>query len=101
MASYFVTRHPGAVDWARAQGIEAEARAHLDVAEVGPGDRVYGILPVSLAGEICARGAHYFHLTLEVPAARRGQELSAADMTAFGARFEEYMVSKRHPEDER
>lgn len=91
--TYLVTRHPGARDWAAAQGVAAdEVRAHLDVADVRPGDTVVGTLPVNLAAAVCARGARYLHLTLELPAALRGRELSAAELEAHGARLEAYRV---------
>lgn len=95
MTSWFVTRHPGALDWARAQRIvDARAVDHLVIETVQPGDRVLGTLPVHLAAEVCSRGARYLHLSLDIPAHRRGGELSAADMDAFGARLEEYRVER-------
>jgi CRISPR-associated protein Csx16 len=67
MTTYFVTRHPGAVEWARESGISVDRQlAHLDIAEVKAGDWVIGTLPVHLAAEVCALGARYFHLALEI-----------------------------------
>ena len=86
----FVTRHKGAVEWARRQGIEAETVAHLDPEEIRPGDTVIGTLPVHLVAEICQRGARYLHLTLDLPREARGRELSADDLEAFGARLQEF-----------
>ncbi|HHG89766.1 MAG TPA: CRISPR-associated protein Csx16 [Devosia sp.] len=94
MARYFVTRHRGAMDWALRAGIKAQQVAHLDVSTIARGDEVYGTLPVSLAGEVCQRGARYFHLTLDIPHGHRGAELSASDMDAMGASIEEYEVKK-------
>lgn len=95
MTTFFVTRHPGAADWARQQGLAVDRTvAHLDPAEVETGDVVIGTLPVNLAAQVCARGARYLHLTLDLPAAWRGRELSAADMAACGARIEEYRVQQ-------
>ncbi|MDA8065380.1 MAG: CRISPR-associated protein Csx16 [Thermaerobacter sp.] len=91
---WFVSRHPGAREWAARQGFAVdETVAHLDPAQVQPGDVVLGNLPVHLAAELCAKGAQYWHLSLEVPAERRGQELSAADMERYGARLERYQVT--------
>ena len=95
MTTYFVTRHPGALDWAVQQGITVDQRlAHLDVSRIGPGDTVIGTLPVHLAAQVCERGAHYRHLSLEIPPGHRGGELSARDMDRFGARLEEYQVER-------
>ena len=94
MTSYFVTRHKGAVEWARLKGIEARHIDHLDPTIVQEGDRVLGTLPVSVAAEICARGAHYVHLTLETPKEQRGRELAPEDLDTYGARLEEFEVRK-------
>lgn len=43
MTTYFVSRHPGAQDWARAEGIRVDQVVeHLDPALVQPGDQVLG-----------------------------------------------------------
>lgn len=94
MTAYFVTRHQGAVEWARRQGIEAAAVSHLDIETVEAGDMVLGTLPVSVAAEVCARGARYLHLTLDTPPERRGRELSADEMAAFGAKLQEFEVRR-------
>ncbi|HKJ21687.1 MAG TPA: CRISPR-associated protein Csx16 [Gammaproteobacteria bacterium] len=93
MTTYFVTRHAGAREWAAAEGVPVDALLdHLDMAIVQPGDTVIGSLPVHLAGAVCARGARYLHLVLELPPGMRGRELSAGDMRACGARLEAYEV---------
>jgi CRISPR-associated protein Csx16 len=94
MTAYFVTRHPGAVDWAERQGITARMVAHLDTGAVHPGDVVMGTLPVHLAAEICARGARYLHLSLDLPPEARGRDLSAEEMERFGAGLVEYAVRR-------
>ena len=95
MTTFFVSRHPGAADWAREQGLAVDrAVAHLDPAQVQAGDVVVGTLPVNLAAEVCARGGRYLHLSLDLPAEWRGRELGAADMRACGARLEEYRVQR-------
>lgn len=94
MAVWFVSRHPGATDWARSQGIAVDHWAtHLSVGEIAAGDIVMGILPVNLASVVCARGARYFNLSLDLSFASRGKELNMADLIAAGARLEEYSVS--------
>jgi len=95
MTTFFVSRHPGAAEWAQEQGLVVDlAVAHLDPAEVEAGDVVVGTLPVNLAAEVCARGGRYLHLSLDLPADWRGRELSAADMRACGARLEAYRVQR-------
>jgi CRISPR-associated protein Csx16 len=96
MTALFVTRHAGAVDWAARQGLAARMVSHLDPADVGPGDVVMGTLPVHLAAEVCARGARYLHLTLDLPPEARGRDLTADDMARFGAKLEEFIVSRHH-----
>ncbi len=58
MTTWFVSRHPGALDWARQQGLAVDRWVpHLEPADVQPGDTVAGTLPVQLASKVCARGA--------------------------------------------
>ena len=94
MTRYFVTRHQGAVEWARNQGIDAQHLSHLDPETIKPGDVVLGTLPVSIVAEICAKGAHYLHLSLKTPPIQRGQELTAKDMDDLGAELIEYEVRR-------
>ena len=89
MTTFFVSRHSGAIEWARLQGLDAEPCPHLDVARLQAGDQVIGVLPAHLAAQVHAAGARYFHLAMDVPAERRGQEMSAVEMTACGARLVE------------
>ena len=93
MTTYFITRHPGAKEWAEQEGFRIDGLVdHFDTAVVLPGDLVLGSLPVNLAAEVCARGGRYFHLSLEVPQEARGRELSAEDMHRFGAALEEFHI---------
>lgn len=94
MTVYFVSRHPGAHEWAMTHaGIQIDQQlAHLDLKIVHSGDWIIGSLPVNLASKVCALGARYFHLSLELPAALRGQELSAEQLAHYGAKLEEYHV---------
>ena len=96
MTTWLVTRHPGAREWLAARGIAADrAAAHLDVADLVPGDSVIGVLPYHLAAAVCAGGGRFFSLDVEVPAELRGVELSAAQLEALGARLVEYRVMAR------
>lgn len=95
MTTYFVSRHPGAHDWAISEGIPVdEVIVHLDVTQVRAGDMVIGSLPVNLAAGVCARGGRYLHLSLDLPAEARGLELTTAAMRRYGARVEEYRVER-------
>lgn len=95
MTTYFVSRHPGARVWAAEEGIRVDERVHhLDLDRLEAGDVVIGSLPVNLAAEVCARGARYLHLSLELPASLRGRELDAEQMRAYGARLEEFRIER-------
>lgn len=93
MTTWFITRHPGALEWSSHQGLQVDRYvAHLDPMQVQAGDTVIGTLPVNLAAVVCARGARYLHLALEMPAHWRGQELSAEQLNELGARVQQYHV---------
>lgn len=68
--------------------------AHLDPALLAPGDLVIGTLPLHLAAAACARGARCLCLVVDLPAGARGRELSAAELDAYGARLEEFVVRR-------
>lgn len=91
----FISRHRGAMEWVAQQGLHMDRMAaHLDAETVTPGDIVVGSLPIHVAARVCERGGRYFHLTLELPEAMRGAELTAEQMDGAGARLEEYRVEK-------
>lgn len=95
MTTYFISRHPGAIEWAARQHMPVDQRmAHLDPAIVKAGDTVIGSLPVNLAAQVCAMGAAYWHLSLELPAELRGQELSADDLARLGAQLQRFSVDQ-------
>ncbi|WP_083845802.1 CRISPR-associated protein Csx16 [Thiocystis violascens] len=56
----------------------------LDPTIIQPGDTLIGSLPVNLSAEIRERGGRYPHLSLDLPAPLRGQELSAAQTRDHG-----------------
>ncbi len=87
-SSWFVSRHVGAREWLERQGWPVDRQVeHLSPAQVAPGDRIYGTLPVHLAAALCARGAQYHHLILDLPVEARGRELTADELERFGARL--------------
>ena len=90
--TYFISRHAGAHEWAERQGFVAEVVSHFDTSVVKPGDVVLGTLPVHLAAEVCQNGGRYFHLSMDVPASLRGQELTADMMEKLGASLTEFSI---------
>lgn len=96
MTTYFVTRHPGATEWASQQGIEIDHRIdHIDPAIIERSDTVIGSLPVNLAAKVCQRGGRYFHLSIDIPREIRGKELTVEDMSRCNTRLEEFVVSRK------
>ncbi|AHE98422.1 CRISPR-associated protein Csx16 [Thioalkalivibrio paradoxus] len=89
--TYFVTRHPGAAEWAEQESIPVDEFVHhLDTARIQWGDTVIGTLPVQLIAQVCERGGRYRHLTLDLPAEFRGRELTADELRACRARLETF-----------
>ena len=63
MTIWFVSRHAGAIAWAKGQNLPVDRWvAHLDARQVTAGDTVIGTLPVHIAADICALGARFFFL---------------------------------------
>ena len=106
MTTWFVSRHPGALHWMQTHGPAFDRHvAHLDLDLglcLGPclGLRL-GILGrrwsdascrMNLAAEVCARGARYFNLSLQLSASDRGQELSADDLQRRQAQLQEFHI---------
>lgn len=100
MTAWFVSRHPGAIEWAARQGLAVDRFVHhLDLALVHGGDTVMGSLPVNLAAAVCDRGARYLHLSVELPPDLRGKELTADQLDQLGARLEEYQITTVRSKD--
>ena len=92
--TYLVSRHSGAIEWARRLGLQIDEHlSHLDVSRIQSHDIVIGTLPVNLAAEVCRRHAHYLNLSLDLPEGERGRELDAEDMERYGARLEQFHVA--------
>lgn len=97
MTIWAVTGHAGARDWLARQGVVVDVWVEsLDVEKVHAGDTVVGTLPIPLAGNVCARGARYRHLTVPLPVglapADRRRELSADDLDRLGAALQYFEV---------
>ena len=97
MTVFSITRHPGALDWLNRQEIAIDITlSHLDLSLIKPGDVVIGLLPVHLAAAVCAAGAEYWHLSMELPYEARGIELTAEEMEGYGARLEQFVVMPKN-----
>ena len=94
MAIWFVSRHPGAITWAKQQKLSIDHWIdHLDSEQLSPGDKVIGSLPVNLAAQLCAAGIEYWHLSLHIPKALRGIELTAQQLQQLDAQLEAFHIS--------
>lgn len=101
MMTYFISRHPGALAWAKRKGLHIDRiLSHLDPTIVQKGDTVLGTLPIPLVATVCARGARYYHLTVDLPATLRGQELSANELEMLQAELVEYQAIRIDHKDQ-
>jgi CRISPR-associated protein Csx16 len=94
VTTYAITRHGGALDWIRSRMAVDVVLAHLDDTPLAIGDVVVGLLPAHMAARLNAQGVRYIHLSMELPAALRGVELSAAQMDACAARLTELHITE-------
>lgn len=93
--TWFISRHPGARQWADRHGVAYDRHTkHLPIEQVKSGDCVIGSLPVSMAAQVCVRGASYYHLTIDLPPELRGRELSVDQLDRLGASLQKFEV---HP----
>jgi len=93
MTVLFISRHPGAIEWATQQRLTIDRfLTHLDPGVVRQGDTVIGTLPIHLAAQVCEQGARYFHLALDLPDEMRGRELSVEEIAARNARLVEFAI---------
>lgn len=85
-----VSRHAGAVEWLRRQGIKGKVIAHATADDVR-GCEVYGNLPLHLAAEAASV------TIISLPDLRpdqRGKDLSPAEMDTTGAHLESFEVRR-------
>ena len=93
MITWFVSRHPGEIEWIKTQPIEIDSFVeHLDINLISKGDTVIGNVPLHLAAQICAKGARLICLSVAVPATLRGQELTKDVLTHLECSLQEFRV---------
>lgn len=86
-----ISRHVGAVEWLRRQGIEGDVIPHATAEQVR-GRTVIGALPLHLAAEAESIGSIDLpRLTPE----QRGQDLTPEQMDAAGASIAWYVVRRK------
>ena len=85
-----VTRHTGAVEWLRRQGVNGDVLAHVTADDVR-GRVVIGALPLHLAAEAARVGAIDMP---NLPPDQRGQDLTAEEMDAAGASISWYQIRR-------
>ncbi len=96
MTTYFITRHAGAIQWAKLQQLQFDIHLEhlLNIDELNAGDVIIGTLPINLVAQLNERGVRYIHLSLEIPADLRGVELTAEQLQQCKASLEEFAVQK-------
>ncbi|MGX2950053.1 CRISPR-associated protein Csx16 [Ursidibacter sp. B-7004-1] len=95
MAVWFISRHQGAIDWIKQQSIQIDRfESHLNVDDIQTNDTVIGTLPIHLAAQVCAKGAKFYFLSVNVSQAQRGTELTAEELIAQQCAIEPFYIQK-------
>jgi len=85
------TRHEGAIEWLRQQGVMAPVKQDNATAEDVTGKIVCGVLPMHLA----ALTEYFISIDIpNMPADKRALELTAEEMYQYGAYLSIYKVTK-------
>lgn len=101
MTRWFVSRHPGAVEWIRSTGVKVdEFRDHLNIEDIEMGDIVMGVLPMSVAAAVCAKGARFIGMEISQSREMRGKELQVQDLKDLNCRLQEFFVTPLEEEPE-
>lgn len=96
MTTWFVSRHPGAIDWLEQSGLVVNRIVdHIVSDEVAPGDIVYGVLPLHIISDICSKGARFFALDFELSPSQRGKDLTKSELDILNCKLQEYIVIKK------
>lgn len=96
MTVYFITRHPGALQWAQQHQLHYDVHAEhlLCISQLQTGDTVVGTLPINMVYKLNNKGVSYIHLSLEIPPHLRGIELTAEQLNGCKATLEKFEVHK-------
>ncbi len=93
---YIITRHAGAIEWLRNNGIEGEIRSSLsgEPDYLRPGDEVVGGLPPLLLHRVMQHRAVPFVVQFPV-GTPRGREMTAEEMDKFGAKLIRFAMVRK------
>ncbi|MGV6989748.1 CRISPR-associated protein Csx16 [Testudinibacter sp. P80/BLE/0925] len=93
MATWFISRHQGTVEWMKQQPIMVDHWvSHLEVGQIQAGDIVMGTLPLHLAAQVCQKGAKVYFLSLNVQEHQRGKELTREQLNQQSCRLMPFYV---------
>ncbi len=93
MATWFISRHQGAIDWMKTQSIVVDHwEKHLDITQVSVGDVVIGTLSLVMAAQVLQKKARYISLVLPLSLTERGKEHTSQTMINHGAYLQEFFV---------
>ena len=94
MKTYFISRHSGAIQWAKNKNLRVdEFMEHIDTESFVNGDTVIGTLPINIIYELQKKGVTVLSLILDLPRELRGKELSLEQLTDCNARLINYCVN--------
>ena len=96
MTIYFVTRHVGALQWAKLNALHFDVHLEhlIDFDQLNQNDVIIGTLPINMVYMLNIKGIRYIHLSLEIPPHLRGIELTADQLTECKASLEAFSVKK-------
>ena len=95
MAVWFISRHKGAIDWIKQQSLQIDRfESHLNVDDIQADDTVIGTLPIHLDAKVCAKGAKFYFLSVNVSQDQRGMELTAEELIAQQCAIEPFYIQK-------
>ena len=101
MASrWIISRHPATIEWlTQTWGPFDHVVATLPLADIQPGDCLYGNISAHLIAAVNCRGGRYFHVSLNVPRRWRGRELSMPELALLRPQLQEIraeIIGPRH-----
>lgn len=98
MKVLFITRHEGAIHWAKAREAKlgiTEYLSHLSeetIKSLKEGDVVIGILPIQIIARLNKAGILFYALTIDVPQELRGVELTQEQMALVNCKIQNFTV---------